>query len=114
MGEGEIDLADYLQIISKRKWLIIGALLVCIIIASIVSFNLPSVYQATVTIRNGSITTGTWIPGEGFFMETPIIDREEIEEFFRRADILGSIVNKLKLTISKEINEIHPDKCKRP
>jgi len=49
MEEKEINLADYLKIFWKWKYLIIFGTLISGIIAIIFSFNLPKIYRATVT-----------------------------------------------------------------
>ena len=42
----EINLMDYIQVIRKRKWLIITGTLLCMVVAGIVSFLLPKIYEA--------------------------------------------------------------------
>ncbi len=43
----EIELMDYLNVIWKKKWLIILPTLFCVIIAGIISFRLPHKTQHT-------------------------------------------------------------------
>jgi uncharacterized protein involved in exopolysaccharide biosynthesis len=42
----EINLMDYIQVIRKRKWLIILGTLICMCAAAVVSFLIPKVYEA--------------------------------------------------------------------
>ncbi|MFH1335361.1 MAG: GNVR domain-containing protein [Candidatus Zixiibacteriota bacterium] len=42
----EINLMDYIQVIRKRKWLIILGTLLCMAVAGVVSFMMPKVYEA--------------------------------------------------------------------
>lgn len=48
--EDEIDLRDYIQVIVKRKKLIIGIFLIAVITAAMVSLLLPKVYEASASI----------------------------------------------------------------
>ena len=42
----EINLMDYVQVIRKRKWLIILGTLLCMVVAGVVSFLMPKIYEA--------------------------------------------------------------------
>ena len=55
MPEEEVELYDYLKVISKRKWLIIAGTLVCVFIAGIVSLLLPKVYETTLNLKIGKV-----------------------------------------------------------
>jgi len=48
--EDEIDLREYIQVVIKRRKLIIGIFLIAVITAAMVSLLLPKVYQASATI----------------------------------------------------------------
>ncbi len=56
----EINLMDYIQVIRKRKWLIILGTLICMIVAAIISLLMPKIYrgEATFKIIAKEITTG--------------------------------------------------------
>ncbi len=50
--EEEIDLRDYINVLLKRKWLIIGIVLMAVVIAAIISYIiLPPIYQSSVTFK---------------------------------------------------------------
>ncbi len=53
--EEEVDLRSYLEVIGKRKWTIIVGTLFCIIVAGIVSFIMPKVYEVFTCIKVGKI-----------------------------------------------------------
>jgi len=41
----EINLMDYIQVIRKRKWLIILGTFICMVVAGVVSFLMPKIYR---------------------------------------------------------------------
>jgi capsular polysaccharide biosynthesis protein len=47
----EINLMDYIQVIRKRKWLIILGTLICIIVAAIISLLMPKIYRGEATFK---------------------------------------------------------------
>lgn len=51
MEEYEVDLRDYLRVIWRKKWLVLGVVLVAIVVALLASFRLPSQYQAQAVYR---------------------------------------------------------------
>jgi len=53
--EKEIDLIDYIKIILKRKWTIIGITLGAVIIAGILNWTAPKSYRASATLDIGNI-----------------------------------------------------------
>ena len=42
--QDEINLMDYIQVIRKRKWIIILGTLLCMVVAGVVSFTMPKIY----------------------------------------------------------------------
>ncbi len=55
MEEYEVDLRDYLRVIWRKKWLILGVFLAAIGVALLVSFRMPSQYEATALVRLNSL-----------------------------------------------------------
>ncbi|GAI67470.1 unnamed protein product [marine sediment metagenome] len=53
--EDEINLIDYLRVIWKRKWLIIGGTFICFILASIISLQMPKIYTISMLVKPGII-----------------------------------------------------------
>ena len=51
--EDEIRLIDYLRVIWKWKWLILGGTLVCALLASVISLNMPKFYRVTLAVEPG-------------------------------------------------------------
>ena len=60
----EINLMDYIKVIIKRKKLIIGIFIICVVATTIVSFRMPKVYQIDSTARIGSIGGSLFSVGE--------------------------------------------------
>ena len=52
----EINLMDYIQVIRKRKWLIIVGTLVCIIVSAIISLRMPKIYRGEAIFRIQTFT----------------------------------------------------------
>ena len=48
--EDEVNLYDYIKVVSKRKWLIIIGTFACIFTAAVVTFLLPRVYETRSTL----------------------------------------------------------------
>ncbi len=78
----EINLMDYIQVIRKRKWLIIIGTLICMVVAGIVSFLLPKIYEAKtylmVTSPKYQVEFAT---KEGPRISTPIFENVSAETF---------------------------------
>jgi len=53
--EDEVQLIDYLRVIWKWKWLIILGTFVCMVVAGVVSFNMPKIYEISMAIEPGII-----------------------------------------------------------
>ena len=51
--EDEINLIDYLRVLWKWKWLIIGGTLICAIVAAIISLQMPRIYEISTVIEPG-------------------------------------------------------------
>jgi capsular polysaccharide biosynthesis protein len=47
----EISVMDYIQVMIKRKWLIILGTLICMVVAGVVSFLMPKIYRGEVTFK---------------------------------------------------------------
>jgi len=47
----EINLIDYIQVIRKRKWLIIFGTFICMIVAGVVSLLMPKIYRGEATFK---------------------------------------------------------------
>ncbi len=55
LSEEEIELIDYLRVIWKRRWLIVGGTLACMIVALVVSLIQPEMYQTTLDLKIGQV-----------------------------------------------------------
>jgi len=62
--EDEVQLIDYLRVIWKWKWLIILGTFLCMVVAGVVSFTMPKIYEVSMTIEPGIIG----VNGDGRFI----------------------------------------------
>jgi uncharacterized protein involved in exopolysaccharide biosynthesis len=83
-GPDEINLMEYLQVIKKRKWLIVIGTLVCMVAAEIVSLLMPKVYEAKsylmVTAPKYNVEFAS---KEGSRISTPIFQNISAETYSR-------------------------------
>jgi len=49
--EDEINLIDYLRVLWKWKWLIVGGTLICAIVAAVISLQVPKVYSIDMVLK---------------------------------------------------------------
>jgi len=49
----KINLIDYLRVIWKWKWLIIAGVLICVIVAAIISLQMPKIFEVSMVIEPG-------------------------------------------------------------
>ena len=78
----EINLMDYFQVIRKRKWLIILGTLLCMVVAGVVSFMMPKVYEAKVYLMVTSPKYSVeFATKEGSKISTPIFENISAETF---------------------------------
>jgi len=87
--EDEIDLREYINIIIKRKKLILNVFFIAVVITAIVSLLMPRIYEITTTVQLGSV---------GEFL----IKNEEAKAIMLNQNLLLSIINDLNLKITVE------------
>lgn len=96
MEENEVELMDYLNVIWKRKWLIILPTLLCVIVAGIYSFLLPSVWEVDTIIAPSKFFVKT----EGWqFEEVIVVDPKQIAGQINQASYNTLIAAELNLDI---------------
>lgn len=78
MEEQEIDLRDYINVILKRKWIIIGIFFVSVITTIVVNLRLPKVYETNMIIENG-------------LLDGEIIKKAEGRELITSSKIAGKL-----------------------
>jgi len=71
MEEHEVDLIDYLNVVWKRKYLIIGGTLVTAVAALVVSLAMPKTYEVSRTLKIGSLA----VAGKSIETREAVIDR---------------------------------------
>jgi uncharacterized protein involved in exopolysaccharide biosynthesis len=89
MPEEEIDLRELINVLLKRKWLIIGIFLVAIITAVIISyFVLPQTYRSSATFMIAQING------------TPLYDIGDIENKIKSDNIIQKVIDRLGIDTS--------------
>ncbi len=87
--EDEIDIREYINVIIKRKKLILAIFLVSVVTAAIVSLRMPKVYEITSTVQLGSVNE-------------LLIKNEEAKAIMLNQNLLLSVINDLNLKITAE------------
>jgi len=104
MYADEIDLRQYIQVLVKRKKLIIGIFLVAVISAAIASLFRPKVYKASASImvtpsRLQSVLSPARLfldPG-GYAVQEPTISIPTHRTLLKSTAVLQEVINRLKL-----------------
>lgn len=101
--EDEINLMDYIQVIRKRKWLIILGTLICMIVAAIISLLMPKIYRGEATFNTAKeIITVFGERGKEIIIVKEIITAKEMVNFIGKLD-----KEKLKQVLPKTYNLIN-------
>lgn len=87
--EDEINIREYINVIIKRKKLILVIFLVSVVISVIASLQMPKIYEVTSTIQLGSLNE-------------LLIKNENAKAIILNQNSLSSIINDLNLNISPE------------
>ena len=82
--EDEVDLRDYINVILKRKKIILVVFFVAVIATTIVSFLMPKVYEVSTTIKIGAISE-------------PLISKPEAIQMLKRQKTLNAVIKELGL-----------------
>ena len=85
----EINLMDYIKVIIKRKKLIIGIFIICVVVTTIVSFRMPKVYQIDSMMRIGNIS-------ENLFSVAEMIEKS------KNRNLLQSVILEIDTNITVE------------
>jgi len=87
--EEEIDLRDYINVLLKRKWLIIIIFLIAVVTAAIISYAiLPSIYQSSITFKIAEV--------DGLLL----FNASEIENEIKSDYVLQEVIKELKLKLT--------------
>jgi LPS O-antigen subunit length determinant protein (WzzB/FepE family) len=95
-NEGEIELIDFLNIIWKRKWLIILSTLFLVIAAGVISFLLPPKWEVDAIIQPSKYIIQT---EAGAYNEIVVVDPKQIAEQINEASYNNLIAAELNLNI---------------
>jgi len=85
----EVELRDYINVVIKRKKLILVIFFISVIATAIISFLMPKVYETTSLVQLGSI-------------DQLVLDKEEAKEILLSQSNLLRIANDLNLKIKLE------------
>jgi len=96
MEEQEVSLKDYIRVIKKRKKIILLLFFIAVIVTGIISFLLPPVYEARLTVKIGDIIDVDTLEKE--LIESPIA----ASKFLKGPQILLEAIKDLKLPYSLE------------
>lgn len=88
MEQQEVELIDYLNVIWKRKYLIVGGTLVAAAAALVVSLSLPKTYEVSRTLKIGVL--------QGKSIET----REAVMDHLRDHRVLAGMIKELQLELT--------------
>lgn len=112
----EIDLRKYIEVMIRRKKMILAVLLICVISATIASFLMPKAYETSAIIKIDNITQPLISKEESIiklktesFLESVIlqlnlnIKPSELEEMIKVEDIRGTSFVKIK------VQHLNPD-----
>jgi capsular polysaccharide biosynthesis protein len=90
MDEDEVELRDYINVLLKRKKLIIGVTLVAILVSGILSyFVLPPIYRGSAVISPAQIGTN------------PFLDLSEVQEEIKSSPFIQKLSNDLNVPFDK-------------
>jgi capsular polysaccharide biosynthesis protein len=103
--ENEIELIDYLNVLWKRKWLIIIPTFFLVILAGVISFLLPKKWEIDAIIVPSKFLIQT---EQGQFEEIVVIDPRQIASQINEATYNSLITAELNLDI-KEFPELKAD-----
>ena len=92
--ENEIELIDYLNILWKRKWLIIIPTFILVVAVGIWSFFLPKIYEVDAVLLPSKLFVQT---DQGKFEENIIVDPKQISEQINEASYNHLIAAELNL-----------------
>jgi capsular polysaccharide biosynthesis protein len=97
-AENEIELIDLLNIIWKRKWLILIPAFFCVVIAAVVSFRLPKVWEVDAIMLPSKFFVQT---EQGQFEEVVVTDPKQIAGQINQESYNSLIASQLNLDIRK-------------
>jgi LPS O-antigen subunit length determinant protein (WzzB/FepE family) len=102
MEEKGIELIDYLQVIWKKKWLIMFGTFLCMIVACVVSFLVKPIYEIDTIIQPGMFLAQNQA---GNFEEIIVEDPQQIADKVSQKSYDAIIAGKLNIDV-KEMPEI--------
>ena len=103
--EDTIELIDLLRVVWKWKWFIIVFTLACSIVAGIISFSMPKVYEVSMVVEPGVFDIGP--DGKFIYLDSPLNIKSKIDSQAYNSKIykrLNVDPKKLKL----KFKTIHP------
>jgi len=105
MPEEEVELIDYLRVIRKRRWLIVGGTIACMIAALLISLLSPKVYEANLSLKVGQVWQN---PLDDPNRVAEVINSEPFLDKVRQKTDLGKTAYKMKkekIVVAKAIEK---------
>ena len=97
-NRNEIELIDFLNILWKRKWLIIFSTLSLVIVVGVISFLLPPKWEINALIQPGKFLIQT---EGGQFEEVVVVDPKQVAGKINEATYNSIIANELNIKLIK-------------
>jgi hypothetical protein len=88
--DDEIELIDYLRVIWKWKYLILGGTAVCVLAAAVISISMPKVYRVETILQ--SAVAGISENGEKIYIDSP----SKIKAFIEGGSLESEIIQQLQ------------------
>ncbi len=108
MEEEEIELMDIINVLWKRKWLIIAGTLISMVVAGVVSFLIKPVYEISAVIQPGKMLVQDQY---GRYEEVSIERPKQIASRISEKTYDSLVANELKIPL-KELPEIEGEEIK--
>ena len=95
--DDEIELMDYLRVIWKWKYMILGGFLLCALIAGVISFQMSKVYSISTVLHPGILRVGE--SGNNVYIDSP----SNIRGLLQAGTFNDRILDALKKTSKEEL-----------
>ena len=87
-GRDEVDLIDYLNVLWKWKWLIVGGTLIAAIVSFVLASRAPLTYEASVTL----FLAPSKLPGAFGTPSKPLVSPNTVEDLIREKSLAAEVI----------------------
>jgi capsular exopolysaccharide synthesis family protein len=92
-----VEIAEYLNILQRRKWVVVLTLLITVAVVALGIRQIPSTYRATTTLRVLTATVGA-----SSYVQYDIRYSERIMDTYARIAMSGPVLNDLKAELGRK------------